>query len=311
MSDFRNILAFCKVHDLGFSGPAWTFDNKQKGNRNVKARLDRAVASDDWISAFPDAKVTNIVSTRSDHLPVLLDFERAPFQAAQRELPKYELMWERDPELENVIEEAWTGTAPCSNLGDLANKINSTRAHLGEWSTKNFGNIAKQIKKLRRKIGKLWKKPKSDARDLAVGKYSTELDELLQREEMHWRQSSRINCLREGDRNTKYFHRKATWRQSKNRIKRIKGMNGNWTDDPGEIESMATSFFTDLYTKDHETDPGELIDKLQSSISADMNTKLCSEFSDREIGDALFQIGPLKAPGPDGMPGRFFQRNWG
>jgi hypothetical protein len=38
---------------------------------------------------------------------------------------------------------------------------------------------------------------------------------------------------------------------------------------------------------------------------------LCSEFSDREIGDALFQIGPLKAPGPDGMPGRFFQRNWG
>ena len=34
-------------------------------------------------------------------------------------------------------------------------------------------------------------------------------------------------------------------------------------------------------------------------------------FSDEEIGDALFQIGPLKAPGPDGFPARFFQRNWG
>jgi len=33
-------------------------------------------------------------------------------------------------------------------------------------------------------------------------------------------------------------------------------------------------------------------------------------FSDEEIGDALFQIGPLKAPGPDGFPARFFQRNW-
>ena len=27
--------------------------------------------------------------------------------------------------------------------------------------------------------------------------------------------------------------------------------------------------------------------------------------------DALFQIGPLKSPGPDGFPARFFQRNLG
>ena len=33
-------------------------------------------------------------------------------------------------------------------------------------------------------------------------------------------------------------------------------------------------------------------------------------FSDKEIADALFQIGPLKAPGPDGFPAHFFQRNW-
>ena len=38
---------------------------------------------------------------------------------------------------------------------------------------------------------------------------------------------------------------------------------------------------------------------------------LCKEFTEKEISDALFQIGPLKAPGPDGFPARFFQRNWG
>jgi hypothetical protein len=42
-----------------------------------------------------------------------------------------------------------------------------------------------------------------------------------------------------------------------------------------------------------------------------MNEKLCADFTEKEIGDALFQIGPLKAPGPDGFPARFFQRNWG
>ena len=46
-------------------------------------------------------------------------------------------------------------------------------------------------------------------------------------------------------------------------------------------------------------------------ITPEMNETLCKEFSEEEIGDALFQIGPLKAPGPDGFPGRFFQRNWG
>jgi hypothetical protein len=36
-----------------------------------------------------------------------------------------------------------------------------------------------------------------------------------------------------------------------------------------------------------------------------------AELTEDEIGDALFKIGPLKAPGPDGLPARFFQRNWG
>lgn len=43
----------------------------------------------------------------------------------------------------------------------------------------------------------------------------------------------------------------------------------------------------------------------------DMNASLCKEFSADEISNALFQIGQLKVPGPDGFPARFFQRNWG
>jgi hypothetical protein len=42
-----------------------------------------------------------------------------------------------------------------------------------------------------------------------------------------------------------------------------------------------------------------------------MNERLCKDYSDDEIGNALFQIGPLKAPGKDGFPARFFQRHWG
>lgn len=48
--------------------------------------------------------------------------------------------------------------------------------------------------------------------------------------------------------------------------------------------------------------PDELLHMLTPKILAETNEGLCRAFSDEEIGDSLFQIGPLKAPGPDGFP---------
>jgi len=77
------------------------------------------------------------------------------------------------------------------------------------------------------------------------------------------------------------------------------------------MAAMAQDFFKSMYTRDDNVDPEVLKQYLPERVSRDMNEKLCMEFSDEEIGNALFQIGPLKAPGPDGFPARFFQRNWG
>jgi hypothetical protein len=54
-----------------------------------------------------------------------------------------------------------------------------------------------------------------------------------------------------------------------------------------------------------------LLELIEPRISDQINKELLAEPTEKEIGDALFQIGPLKAPGPDGLPTRFFQRNWG
>jgi hypothetical protein len=69
-------------------------------------------------------------------------------------------------------------------------------------------------------------------------------------------------------------------------------------------------FFEALYKQDLDVDPSSLLDCIVPAVTEDINNHLTTNFTDEEISDALFQIGPHKAPGPNGLPARFFQRNW-
>ena len=74
---------------------------------------------------------------------------------------------------------------------------------------------------------------------------------------------------------------------------------------------MATSYFQSVYTRDPSILPTPVVNLFTEVISDEVNENLCRPFTDEEISNAIFQIGPLKAPGPDGFPARFYQRNWG
>ena len=93
MEAFRDPLDFCELHDIGFKGLPWTYDNKQLGRRNVKVPLDRVVASDSWTSLFKNALVEHLVFPCSDHCPLLLRLGRDEWLQGQKVLC-YEIMWE-------------------------------------------------------------------------------------------------------------------------------------------------------------------------------------------------------------------------
>jgi hypothetical protein len=117
---------------------------------------------------------------------------------------------------------------------------------------------------------------------------------LLYHEEMLWVQRSRVTWLKEGDRNTGFFHQKAVWRARKNKIKKLKDNDGTWKDAPTDMERMATSYFKELFTKDPSLNSDHLVSLVENKVSMEMNEVMGKDFTD-EIGDALFQIGPLKA----------------
>lgn len=222
---------------------------------------------------------------------------------------KYDIMWEREAELQSVIEKSWLRKYPGSDLGALSKSLEIVTTNLRQWSSQNFGNVTRHIEELKKEIERFeWDDPIHNRDYILAAK--RELDEVLYREEMMWLQRSCITWLHEGDRDTKYFHWKAMLRARKNKIKGLSREDGSWCSDEKEMQGMAENYFKSVFLKDSSINPIDLVDLFEPKITTNMNEELCKTFSPEEIADALFQIGPLKAPGPDGLSARFFQRNW-
>jgi hypothetical protein len=177
------------------------------------------------------------------------------------------------------------------------------------WSKEKFGAVSQELENLITKLEHLVGRSGQAVREVEK-KARERMDEILHREELTWLQRSCITWLREGDHNTKYFHRKAVAWAKKNKISKLTSDDGLATKDRRTMQNMTTTFFKNLYTADPDVDTGEVTHLFPKNKTDEMNVNLYKDFSEEEIGDTLFQIWPLKVLGPDGFPGRFFQRNW-
>jgi hypothetical protein len=116
---------------------------------------------------------------------------------------------------------------------------------LHAWGRNKFGNVTRELNRLCEKLKNLYENnaPRSEIRAT-----SDLMNDLLYKEEMLWLQRSRIDWLKEGGRNIKFFHQKAVWCARKNKIAKLKDDNGVEQTVPSVMERMAVSYFQSLYT---------------------------------------------------------------
>jgi hypothetical protein len=155
MDQFRNTLSFFNLHDLGFKGKPWTYDNKQDGRNNVIVRLDRVVACPSWTKLFPNYQVLHLTSSRSDHCPILLNLDTSATMTRNVIQRRYEVFWEREASLTEEIRSAWKMHSKPKDLGDVANNLQGVMSYLHTWSKEKIGHIPRQIELKERN----WRKP--------------------------------------------------------------------------------------------------------------------------------------------------------
>ena len=137
-----------------------------------------------------------------------------------------------------------------------------------------------------------------------------ELNNWLSRNEIMWRQKSREAWLKDGDRNSKFFHISSIIRRRKNNIDAIKGDNGEWIVNLSEIREFVVSKFQHLFSEEPPTYLEDLDNLIPAVISAEENSNLCRTPTPLEIKEVLFNMQGLKSPGPDGLPPLFYKKYW-
>jgi hypothetical protein len=157
-------------------------------------------------------------------------------------LKRFEQVWTREENHHQQVREAWV-----MSDGNLTNKLQHTLTALHRWGQNIFGILPRKIKHVQNELMNLNQIHGTLDLTQAIKEKELELDKLLDGEEMWWKQRSRADWLQHGDKNTKFFHMKASQRKKRNTIKGIIDQQGQYKTKHEDIETVLLDHFKALF----------------------------------------------------------------
>ena len=248
MKNFNETINFCGLRDLGFNGSKFTWIYQRKDGTQIKERLDRAMATPGWMNLFPEAKLYHLSSSVSDHNPLVLHLVRKKNRNKKpKKTFRFESMWLRDQRCEELVKAAWEEGKVTSTGSTLGNCLGKCHASLEAWNKTEFGHVGRKVAELQKRLEWIELQQSSPEINNELMRTRVDLNSWLDKEDDMWRQRSRLNWFQSGDRNTSFFHAKASARQKKNFIEGILDENEVWQEDDRKVEEVVVAYYKDYF----------------------------------------------------------------
>ncbi|XP_048608923.1 uncharacterized protein LOC125584472 [Brassica napus] len=295
----------CKIREMRFKGNSLSWAGK-RDNVWIQCRLDRSFGNDAWFRLFPQSSTEYMSMWPSDHRPLRIEFALEP-ESLQRGRFYFDKRMFGKRGVERSLIRGWEAENDSSDLSVL-DRIAQCRTELAKLKKASDWNSKTKIEHLQTELEK-----ESSKRFPVFGvlrRLKQELSKAFYEEEIFWRQRSREEWLREGDRNTTYFHNVIKGKRIRNKIMMLKDIFGNEHFTEGSKGNIAVEYFRDLFTSSNPVDLETLFEGFNARETTEMNDSLTREVSPEEIKKATFGIKASSSPGEDGLTGFFYQKYW-
>ena len=263
------------------------------------SRMDRFLVTADWESQFSNVIQCALPRPVSDHCLVMLDSEGiksgpSPFH--------FENMWLKFEGFKDLLRGWWQSLHFSGSFSFvLASKLKVLKGILRVWNKEVLGRVDLKKEALSRisfwdalEKEKVLSLEEAEKREKAREEYKKWVD----MEEVSWRQKSRETWLKEGDRNTGFFHRMANSHRRRNSIRSISISGRRFVNEPEIKEGLVGAFQSLLTASNNWCTP--FPDLMFNVIGVDQVAKLVEMFAEEEILATISGLNGDKALGPDG-----------
>lgn len=138
-----------------------------------------------------------------DHIPIILALDENRTKTTRQQAFRFEPMWLGDAGFKEMVNESWR-KVKITNL-TLAGKLKACSKHIQKWNKECFGKVQKRLKDIKMELESLKVNPRTEQVARREARLAGELDEWMAREELLWKQRSRVDWLKEGEKQSLFF----------------------------------------------------------------------------------------------------------